>query len=84
MCLSTKLIFVTILQEMSDIKRELLVSLNERNRIVHFSGSSMSDLVVAVKEAFTDLLDKTAQLVLQLKDESWGGAFIDVQDIESI
>ena len=44
------------LQEMSDIRqRALLVSLNERNRIVHFSGSSMSDLVIAVKEAFTDL-----------------------------
>ena len=62
----------------------LLVSFNEHNRIVHFSGSSMSDLVVAVKAAFIDIFDKTAQLVLQLKDESWGGAYIDVQDIESI
>ena len=49
-----------------------------------FSGSSLSDLVNVVKEAFKDLIDETAQLVLQLKDENWGGVFIDVQDIEVV
>lgn len=49
-----------------------------------FSGSSLSDLVNVVKEAFKDLIDETAQLVLQLKGESWGGVFIDVQDIEVV
>lgn len=65
-----------IIQEMSD-KKAVLVSFKERNRVVHFSGS---DLLPAVREVFSDVLDETVQLVLQLKDESWGGVFIDLQD----
>ena len=49
-----------------------------------FSSLSLSDLANVVKEAFKDLIDETAQLVLQLKGESWGGVFIDVQDIEVV
>ena len=75
--------FIKRMQAMSE-KKSVLVSLNERNRVVDFSGSSLSDLVNVVKEAFKDLIDETAQLVLQLKDESWGGVFIDVQDIEVV
>ena len=71
------------MQAMSE-KKSVLVSLNKRNRVVDFSGSSLSDLVNVVKEAFKDLIDETAQLVLQLKDKSWGGVFIDVQDIEVV
>jgi len=54
---------------MSD-KKAVLVSFKDRNRVVHFSGS---DLVPAVREVFSDLLDDAADLVLQLKDERWGG-----------
>lgn len=51
----------------------LLVSLNERNRVVEFKASSVSELVNSVKEVFTDFIPKSAQPVLQVRDESWGG-----------
>lgn len=62
----------------------LLVSLIERNRVVEFTGSSVSELVNSVNEAFTDLIPKSAQPVLQVRDESWGGMFIDVQSLEMV
>lgn len=65
-------------------KKTVLVSLNERNRVVEFSGSLMSDFVCTVKDAFADVLKKPAHIVLQIKDENWGGVFIDVQSMEAI
>ena len=69
---------ILYVQEMSD-KKSILVSFKDRNRVVDFSGS---DLVPAVRKVLSDLhvLDDVAELVLQPKDESWGGIFIDLQD----
>ena len=67
---------------MSDLPKAVLVSLRDRKRVVHFTGSKGNDLLPAVKTAFGDLLNDTQSLVLQLKDEDWGGAFIDLQDQE--
>lgn len=58
-------------------EKAVLVSFKDRNRVVHFTGS---DLVPAVREVFSDLLSDAADIVLQLKDESWGGVYIDLQD----
>lgn len=63
-------------QDMTD-KKAVLVSFKDRNRVVHFTGS---DLVPAVREVFCDLLNDAADIVLQLKDDSWGGVYIDLQD----
>ena len=59
-------------QDMSD-KKAVLVSFKDRNRVVHFTGS---DLVPAVRDVFSDLLNDVDDIVLQLKDESWGGVYI--------
>ena len=60
--------------------KAVLVSLHERNRVVYFSGSKRGDLLPAVETAFADLLGNSENWVLQLKDDNWGGVFIDLQD----
>ena len=49
----------------------------ERRRPVQFSGSNQQ-LCTAVRKAFSDVITPT--VFLQIKDETWGGIFIDLVD----
>ena len=49
-------------------------------RIVLSSGSSESELRVNIRDVFGDLLGAEQRFFLQLKDDDWGGEFIDVPD----
>ena len=65
---------------MSDVTKTVLVSLGERTRPVTFSGSNQT-LMEAILAVFKDILgDQGVYLHVQLKDESWGGVFVDVQE----
>ena len=65
---------------MSDVTKTVLVSLGERTRPVTFSGSNQA-LMEAILVVFKDVLGDQG-VYLQLKDESWGGVFVDVQEQE--
>ena len=51
----------------------------ERRRPVQFSGSNQQ-LCTAVRKAFSDVITPTDEVFLQIKDETWGGMFIDLVD----
>ena len=66
------------------MKKTVLVSFSERNRPVEFTGG-MEELTVATKETFRDLLgNKDPDIFFQLRDEDWGGLFVDVVDASKI
>lgn len=65
---------------MSDVTKTVLVSLGERTRPVTFSGSNQA-LMEAILAVFKDVLGEQG-VYLQLKDESWGGVFVDIQEQE--
>ena len=46
---------------------------------MQFSGSNQQ-LCTAVRNAFADVLSPTDEIFLQIKDETWGGMFIDLVD----
>ena len=51
-----------------------------RNRAVHFTGQKQ-ELLSAVRESFADLLSRStdAELILQIRDDSWGvDVFVDL------
>ena len=52
---------------------------HERRRPVQFSGSNQQ-LCTAVRNAFSDVIAPTDEVFLQIKDETWGGMFIDLVD----
>ena len=61
-------------------KRTVLVSMEGRNRVVDFCGQAGTDrsaLTAAVKIAFSDVLCGQ-EFFLQIKDEEWGGAFVEL------
>ena len=57
--------------------KTVLVSLEERNRPVTFSGAK-ENLVEEIRVVFKDQLASEEDVYLQIKDESWGGIFVDV------
>lgn len=59
--------------------KTVLVCVGERRRPVQFSGSNQQ-LCTAVRKAFTDVITPTDGVFLQIKDETWGGMFIDLVD----
>ena len=61
-------------------KKTVLVSLDDRNRPVTFTGNKQ-ELLKEIKTVFKDLLGDS-QVFLQVKDENWGGIFIDVLEQE--
>ena len=75
-----------------EAERSVLVTVGGRNRIVRFwhgiaSAPSQSDktaLTAAVKSAFRDVLLEDQDLILQMKNEDWGGAFVEVIDDQTI
>ena len=68
----------TMSEEDTRIKT-VLVCVGERRRPVQFSGSNQQ-LCTAVRKAFTDVITPTDGVFLQIKDETWGGMFIDLVD----
>ena len=68
----------------ADTLKTVLVSVGENRRIVSFtSNSSCSDAEVlskAIKERFADILSSEQQFFIQVKNEEWGGLFLDVLD----
>lgn len=51
-----------------------------RNRPVKFSGQK-SALIASVRERFADILPSDAELVLQIRDDSWGtDVYVDLLD----
>lgn len=68
----------------STVKKTVLVSLLERNRPVEFTGG-VEELTIATKETFRNLLgNKDPDIFFQLRDEDWGGLFVDVVDASKI
>ena len=56
--------------------KTVLVSLEERNRPVTFSGAK-ENLLEEIRVVFKDQLASEEDVYLQIKDESWGGIFVD-------
>ena len=67
----------------STVKKAVFVSFSKRNRPVEFTGG-MEELTVATKETFRDLGNKDHDIFFQLRDEDWGGLFVDVVDASKI
>ena len=59
--------------------KTVLVCVGERRRPVQFSGFNQQ-LCTAVRKAFSDVITPTDEVFLQVKDETWGGMFIDLVD----
>ena len=59
---------------------QVLVRVGPHSRVVHFESDG--DLVPAIRRAFSDLrrVVDASSLVIQLKDEEWGGEFVDLKE----
>ena len=66
----------------------MLVTVGMNTRHVSFSTpeltADMEALVQAIQDTFADNLQPGQQFFLQIKNEEWGGTFIDVQDRQEI
>ena len=51
-------------------------------RIVSLTDSSKETLLSTVRASFSDYLKETDRIALYLKDDEWGGEFVDFQDCE--
>ena len=66
--------------------RNVLVCFGERKRVLAFSacrGKRDGDgLLVAVLQGFSDIIGKPVMdnICLQIRDENWGGEFVDLLD----
>ena len=57
----------------------VLVCHKERRRPIKLIyGGSHGDLEAEVRAAFSDLIDNEETLLLQIKDETWQGLFVDI------
>ena len=86
------------MEETQAWNKQVLVCIDERKRSVSFSTSpdpkvEAKSLRSAIKEAYSNVLcgdadatdsDGPMQLILQIKDESWGGEFVDVQETATV
>lgn len=63
-----------------DGTKKVLVQLGSYNRVVAVDGGSRSEreaLISSIRETFSDKIEDNDAVVLQMKDEEWGGAFVD-------
>ena len=68
-------------------EKGVLVRYGERSRSVTFTSGSESDSDLLLKEVvktFDDQMPKSTKLFLQIKEEEWGGEFVDVSRTQSI
>ena len=61
---------------------EVLVQIGDHNRVVQFSreassGTERECLLAAIKTAYEDKIGEGDKITLQLKNEDWGGFFVD-------
>ncbi len=65
-------------------ERTVLVHLRERTRPVKFvsSGDDVASVVEATRLAFSEVVGPRDSVALQMKDEDWGGVFVDKLDGE--
>ena len=57
----------------------VLVCLGERRRPVRLNSSSLEALMAAVLSQFSDVLPAAkCDLLLHIKDDNWGGMFVDI------
>ena len=72
-----------------DTTKSVLVCMGGRNRIVSFCAadagvSDKSALTAAVRTEFGDVLLEKQDFFLQIKDEDWGGAFVELQEEQTV
>ena len=66
---------------MSSKSKSVLVRMGAYSRVVAFQSSS--DLAASIKAVYEDFPDiSCGKLHLQIKDEAWGGEFVDLEDRE--
>ena len=74
-------------QDMSADKK-ILVCFGERKRTINIPGedikSDEESLRTNAYEVFRDLLSPSTPIVFQLKDEEWGGEFVDLLSDQAI
>lgn len=71
----------------AEVGRRALVQYNVHSRVVHFTGGKLPDVVAEIRRVFSDVLPPAAaspHLVVQMKQEEWGGEFVDVSENESL
>ena len=68
-------LLVHYLDPVATMAKTVLVSLDERNRPVTFSGTK-KNLLEDFRVVFQDQLAHEDDVYLQIKDESWGGGFL--------
>ena len=62
-------------------QKTVLVQLGERARTLVFAGGDGDDVAratEATRAKYSDVLRPAEEIVLQLKDEEWGGIFVDM------
>ena len=77
----------------SSMEKRVLVSVGENTRVVPFSTPPASDsaavgvyeaLAWAIRESFKDIQRMDQGFFLQIKNDEWGGVFVDMQDGQEI
>ena len=71
---------------MATPSKSILVSLGENRRVVKFLSSSCEKeaAMSAVRTTFSDIIHPEQDFFLQIKDDEWGGAFVDLLDDREI
>ena len=65
------------------VEKTVLVQYNKNSRPVTFRSQSNSQeevaaIKIAIKRVYRDILLSQEQIFVQVKDESWGGMFVDI------
>ena len=80
---STCVLYSTSVSLAQSLEKNVLVSVGENTRVVTFSTGSetqseMEALSKAVRASFTDIIPTGSEILLQVKNEEWGGGFVDM------
>ena len=65
------------------MEKTVLVQFLKRSRPVSVHGNK-KELISRIKEDFHDLVNAEDELLLQRKDEEWGGEFVDIAEGEEV
>ena len=65
------------------MEKTVLVQFLKRSRPVTVHGNK-KELISRIKEDFHDLVNAEDELLLQRKDEEWGGEFVDIAEGEEV
>ena len=71
----------------AEVGRRALIQYNVHRRVVHFTWGKLPN-VAEIRHIFSDVLPPAAasppHLVIQMKQEEWGGEFVDANENESL